>query len=239
LADQAVAAGVLPLLLAALQETQEVAVSAAANVACNLSMLFEPEKVPEGFGAVVEQIIRVLRSAAGSTGSTSESATQAWLMALYTAALQSAELAERIDSALGPVLQGYRQAGGAGGSAAAGAAGAAAAAAQKLRDVLQERRQPGASLDGFQTGAVCGRYTGVDQQGRALVGAEAEHQQAHSELAAARQAALAACAKCGATSKREGGGPLLRCSTCQAVAYCSKGCQKEHWKVHKKGCGSY
>ncbi|KAJ1416804.1 hypothetical protein B484DRAFT_466840, partial [Ochromonadaceae sp. CCMP2298] len=30
--------------------------------------------------------------------------------------------------------------------------------------------------------------------------------------------------------------PLLRCSRCMGAVYCSKECQKAHWKVHKKAC---
>eukprot|EP01033_Poteriospumella_lacustris_P011829 gene11829-8427_t len=29
---------------------------------------------------------------------------------------------------------------------------------------------------------------------------------------------------------------LRRCTKCKKVAYCSVGCQKAHWKVHKKSC---
>ncbi len=27
-----------------------------------------------------------------------------------------------------------------------------------------------------------------------------------------------------------------RCGACQKVMYCSKGCQKSHWRIHKKVC---
>ena len=40
------------------------------------------------------------------------------------------------------------------------------------------------------------------------------------------------CAKCGGPGK-----PTLRlCSVCKKTQYCSRGCQKVHWKVHKKNC---
>jgi hypothetical protein len=29
---------------------------------------------------------------------------------------------------------------------------------------------------------------------------------------------------------------LSRCGACKKVAYCSKGCQKAHWNVHKQQC---
>lgn len=30
--------------------------------------------------------------------------------------------------------------------------------------------------------------------------------------------------------------PLYRCSRCQSVYYCSKDCQRKHWKAHKQEC---
>ena len=37
--------------------------------------------------------------------------------------------------------------------------------------------------------------------------------------------------------QREGPSPPLRkCSQCEAAYYCSKTCQKAHWKVHKPAC---
>lgn len=38
------------------------------------------------------------------------------------------------------------------------------------------------------------------------------------------------CAKCGK------GGKTLQCTRCRKVSYCSKECQKSHWKVHKSAC---
>jgi len=32
--------------------------------------------------------------------------------------------------------------------------------------------------------------------------------------------------------------PIYRCSRCQAAYYCSKDCQRKHWKAHKLGCVS-
>jgi hypothetical protein len=32
---------------------------------------------------------------------------------------------------------------------------------------------------------------------------------------------------------------MSQCSICKEVLYCSKGCQKKHWKEHKKVCQSY
>ena len=29
---------------------------------------------------------------------------------------------------------------------------------------------------------------------------------------------------------------LSRCGKCRQVCYCSAGCQKAHWKLHKKSC---
>lgn len=40
------------------------------------------------------------------------------------------------------------------------------------------------------------------------------------------------CAKCGKD------GAEKKCSQCQAVAYCGRDCQREHWKAHKKQCST-
>jgi hypothetical protein len=43
-------------------------------------------------------------------------------------------------------------------------------------------------------------------------------------------AARDVCAACGKTAAQS------RCSACRKVAYCSRSCQKSHWKTHKPEC---
>lgn len=43
------------------------------------------------------------------------------------------------------------------------------------------------------------------------------------------------CAAC-SNSQGKDGGELLQCARCKDRKYCSKACQKEHWKIHKKLC---
>lgn len=38
-----------------------------------------------------------------------------------------------------------------------------------------------------------------------------------------------ACVNCGIPSK-------LKCTNCKNVFYCTKECQKDHWKKHKNNC---
>eukprot|EP00978_Attheya_sp_CCMP212_P010272 scaffold24741_cov53-Attheya_sp.AAC.1 len=40
------------------------------------------------------------------------------------------------------------------------------------------------------------------------------------------------CVYCGITSSEK----LRMCSRCKTISYCSRECQKSHWKVHKKEC---
>ena len=44
------------------------------------------------------------------------------------------------------------------------------------------------------------------------------------------------CVKC--QKIEQCGKPFARCSGCQLVRYCSKDCQKQHWKEHKALCMS-
>jgi len=46
------------------------------------------------------------------------------------------------------------------------------------------------------------------------------------------------CANCQKTEE-ELGSSLKRCAKCQTTTYCSRDCQKGHWKTHKKSCASY
>jgi hypothetical protein len=45
------------------------------------------------------------------------------------------------------------------------------------------------------------------------------------------------CAGCGAVRKLDEL-PYKSCSACRAVSYCTKECQKKHWKQHKKECAT-
>ena len=45
------------------------------------------------------------------------------------------------------------------------------------------------------------------------------------------------CANCGASDDSSPDGVKLRpCSVCKTALYCGRGCQLEHWKVHKPHC---
>lgn len=46
------------------------------------------------------------------------------------------------------------------------------------------------------------------------------------------------CNYCG-KSTIDNKGALMKCSRCLVGRYCSKACQKQHWKDHKVYCGKY
>jgi len=94
-------------------------------------------------------------------------------------------------------------------------------------------------------------------QGKGKARAEPEReakvlQKAVAEVAEVKKAAAAAaekgeaevpcrrkCAACG-KSKHDllEGEKLKKCSICEAVWYCSRGCQRGHWGQHKLGCST-
>ncbi|KAI9141644.1 hypothetical protein BKA69DRAFT_386027 [Paraphysoderma sedebokerense] len=47
--------------------------------------------------------------------------------------------------------------------------------------------------------------------------------------------AMIGCAKCG-KPKCDNGKSLKSCSRCLMTMYCSRDCQKNHWREHKKDC---
>ena len=51
---------------------------------------------------------------------------------------------------------------------------------------------------------------------------------------------MEACGRCNATTRADQGcgvgAALLQCSQCKTTRYCSKECQRLHWKVHKPAC---
>ena len=56
------------------------------------------------------------------------------------------------------------------------------------------------------------------------------HKDMGNQTTAATGLVCAYCGTCGET------GAMARCSRCKAVFYCSKSCQKKHWKAHKQFC---
>lgn len=61
------------------------------------------------------------------------------------------------------------------------------------------------------------------------------HSQPQPQPQSQPQSQKESCLKCGATTTKAGN-PLLRCSKCKTVKYCSPDCQKKDWKKHKHMC---
>jgi hypothetical protein len=80
----------------------------------------------------------------------------------------------------------------------------------------------------------CGREKRVEKIESRLVYAMQQLQSA-SEGAAAAPVDASVCAFCEESPERAAM-KRSRCGACKAVMYCSVGCQKAHWKIHKAQC---
>jgi hypothetical protein len=78
------------------------------------------------------------------------------------------------------------------------------------------------------------RSTYEEEQSRCDLADEVTRRQIQDLKSAQR--ARVCCLACGATSRQDGQGALLRCGRCQVATYCSLECQKAHWREHKRRC---
>jgi hypothetical protein len=57
-----------------------------------------------------------------------------------------------------------------------------------------------------------------------------------TQMATAAAAGMDECRVCGRDKARNGTSGLLICGRCRRIKYCSRECQREDWKEHKKWC---
>ena len=131
----------------------------------------------------------------------------------------------------------------------------AAAAQENLGVVTASLRRDVAQRTGIDVGSA--QFSGQDLQRHAEAMRAAGHlapaspvellevarqhiDHAHDAGAAAKKLTKrleTPCAGCGAVRQLDAL-PYKACSTCRAVLYCNKDCQKKHWKQHKKECAA-
>lgn len=116
-----------------------------------------------------------------------------------------------------------------------------AAASEELRQV-RDAAQAAAGSSGGAAGSSAGAAGSSREAAGSSQGAAGSSQgPAAGEVEAAQEQQVVGggvCAACGSASRRDGkSSMLLLCSGCQRVFYCSKECQKAHWKAqHKNEC---
>ena len=88
------------------------------------------------------------------------------------------------------------------------------------------------TIEELQVGQAVLNYVISIVHGRDASQKRAEQLKRLSKRAPGKTEMTLVCSACG-----KGGVQLNKCARCRDPAYCSKECQKEHWKAHKKVCG--
>ena len=74
----------------------------------------------------------------------------------------------------------------------------------------------------------------ADHQGRTPLALARANRFEAAAMALVQEGACAACGGGGSAS----GAVFMKCARCKAVRYCSKDCQRTHWRLHKASCAA-